>query len=150
MDDRHQPTPQEAREQLAAAQARQLGSARDRRIHAVGTAVLGLTVGVFMATQNMVSLGTSGALLFVAFAVVCLGEAWWVERAARTVPRRSRLWSRLGIGGSVVLALVVVMPWLNLSAQSGPNTWPMVTVGAAVAAAPSVIAAAAIAAGRRG
>lgn len=145
----HQPTPQEARERLAAArEARRLGSPRDRVVHAAGTAVVGLTIGVFLAAQNMVVSGMGHALLFAAFAAVCLGEGWWVEVAARTVPRRSRLWSRLGNGGTLVLALIAVVPWLNLGAQSAPNTWPMVIVGAAVAAAPSVIAAAVIA-GRR-
>ena len=141
-------TPEQARAQLAASRARPLGSDGDRAVHAVGTAVFGLTTGFYMATQNLVT-GTAGIVLSCLVVAIWVAEALWVERAARTVPRRASLWSRVGIGGSLVLALVVVLPWLNLRAQTEPNTWPMVLVGALVAAVPSLVAAAAIARGRR-
>ena len=38
----------------------------------------------------------------------------------------------------------MVLPWLNLSAQTSPNTWPMVAAGAGLAAVPALVAAAVI------
>ena len=137
-------TPEQARLQLADAQARSLSSPRDRKIHATGTAVFGFTIALGMATQNVVT-GAGRVVLSCVVLVILLGEAVWVERAARTVPRRARLWSRLGIGSSFVLALGLVLPWLNLQAQTSPNTWSMVAVAALIVAAPSLAAAAVIA-----
>lgn len=141
---RLQTTPQQARQQLAVAAAHRGSPSRDRLIHASGTAILGLTIGVYMAAQNIVS-GASEIVMTAVFAAICLGQAYWVENVARTVPRRSRLWSRIGIGASIAVALAGVMPWLNLSARSEPNTWPMVLAGAAMAAGPSLVAAVVIA-----
>jgi hypothetical protein len=143
--DHPHPTPQEAREQLSASQPRRLTTRRDRTTHAVATATFGLALGVFSAAQNLAVSWVGEALLTAAFVLVVVGTASWVERAARTVPRRSRLWSRIGLGLSFVLSLLLVRPWLNLQAQTEPNTWPMV-LGAAVAIAlPSLVAAAVIA-----
>jgi len=143
-----EPTPQQAHAQLAATQTRSLGSARDRRVHALGTAVVGVTIAVYATAQTIVS-GVGEVALSVAFFALILGQGWWVERAAVTVPRRSRLISRLGIGTSFVLGLVAVLPWLNLAAQTSPTTWPMVWAGSAVAAVPALIAAAVIVGRRR-
>ena len=148
MDAPHsQLSPQQAREQLAAAQSRSLSSRRDHRIHAIGTAVFGLAVGLLAASRNIID-GSNWIWVMLAYFVVAVGSGIWVERAARTVPRRTRLWSRLGLAASLVLALAVVLPWLNLSAQSAPNTWPMVIAGALGASIPSLVAAAMIAARR--
>lgn len=136
-------TPDQAREQLARSATRSLRSGRDRRIHAAGTAVTGITGGLFMASQNVVT-GASRVVLSGVVLAVYLAGVFWVERAARIVPRHARLWSRLGIGGSLVLALGLVLPWLNLRAQTEPNTWPMVLAGALLAALPSLVAAAAV------
>lgn len=146
--DHTRPTPQQAHEQLAASRALSLHSTRDRKIHAIGTAVFGASMGVFMAMRNMVT-GVSAIALTCVYAAVLVAEVLWVERAARTVPRRAGRWSRLGIGASLVLALVVVLPWLNLQAQTEPNTWPMVLVAAVVVAVPSLVAATVIARGRK-
>ena len=141
-------TPEQAREQLAASRPGALGTARDRQVHALGTAVLGLAVGLFMASRNLVS-DTGLAAVAVVFIVAWMAGLAWVERAARTVPRGARRWSRAGIGGSFVLALVAVLPWLNLQAQSEPNSWPMVLLAALIVAVPSLLAAAVIAGGRQ-
>ena len=143
-----QVTPEQAREQLAASRPRALGSPRDRRIHAMGTAALGLAIGLFMASRNLVS-ETGLAVVAVVFFIAWMAGLAWVERVARTVPRGARRWSRLGIAGSFVLALAAVLPWLNLQAQTEPNTWPMVLLGALVTAVPSLLAAAVIAGGRK-
>lgn len=146
--DRPQITPERAREQLAEARTRSLRSGRDHTLHAAATAAFGLSSGLLAASQNVVS-GASEVALTCAFVAACLAVGLAVERVARTVPRRARLRSRLGIGASLLLALVVVLPWLNLQAQTEPNTWPMVLVAAVVIAVPSLVAAAVIARGRR-
>ncbi|SOD97481.1 hypothetical protein [Blastococcus haudaquaticus] len=137
-------TPEQAREQLAAVGGRSLHLARDRRIHATGTAVFGLTAAVHMTTQNVVT-GAAQVVLSCVVLAIFVAEAVVVERAARTVPLRARFWSRTGIGASFVLALGVVLPWLNLQAQTSPNTVPMVLGGAVLVAAPSLLAAVVIA-----
>ncbi|MBX9246783.1 hypothetical protein ICW40_18495 [Actinotalea ferrariae] len=149
--DTHEPHPidqREAQQQLATIEGRTLASARDRRVHAVGTVVYGVTIGLLMGARNMVS-ESQYLLLSLVAVVVLLAEFLLVERAARTVPRRARRWSRIGFAASFIIALVLVTPWLNLSAQTAPNTWPMVLVAALVTAAPSVVAGAVIARGGR-
>ncbi len=149
MDTTHpQPTAQQARAQLATAQGRSLTSAHDRRVHAAGTAIVGMTIAVYATAQTIVS-GAGNVVLSVAFFALILGQGWWVERAARTVPRRSKTISRVGIITSFVLGLVAVLPWLNLAAQTSPVTWAMALSGAAVAAVPALLAAAVIAVRRR-
>jgi hypothetical protein len=141
-------TQQEARTQLSASQSRRLTTRRDRTAHAVATAVTGLTLGVFSAAQNLADSWQAEALLTVVFVLGVIGSATWVERVARTVPRRSRMWARTGLGVSFVLSLLLVRPWLNLQAQAEPNTWPMVLGAAVATAVPALVAAAVIARSR--
>lgn len=141
-------TPQQAREQLTAAQSRSLSSRRDRTIHAVGMVFVGVVIGVHMALRNVIGEGAYALVGLLVIGVLFL-EMIWVDRTARTVPRRVRLCSWAGFIISFLVGLWVVTPWLNLAAQSGPNTWPMVLVGAVATAAPSLVAAVVIAAGRR-
>ncbi|MGQ1795844.1 hypothetical protein ACT4S5_01705 [Kocuria oceani] len=137
-------TPEQAREQLAEVQARRLDTSGDRAVHAWATAAFGGITAFYAAAQNMLSDWVSHTALTLAFVTAWLATGWWVERAARTVPRRAKAWSRLGLAGSLLLVLTVVLPWLNYSAQTAPNTWPMVAAGAAAAAAPALLAAAVI------
>ena len=141
------PSPERAREQLAADRARTLSSPTDRRFHAAGTALFGLTLGVYMSTRNVVS-GASSVAATVLFFAIWLGAVAWIEHATHTVPRRAKLWSRVGLGSSLVLGLGLVLPWLNLQNQTQPNTWPMVLTAGLIVAIPSLIAAAVIARGR--
>lgn len=141
-------TSEQAQQQLAASQSRALRSARDRTLHAIGTAVFGLALGFFTVIWHTVS-GTGGVVLAGAFAAVLLIEVFWVERAARTVPRRAGLWSRLGIGASLLVAMLLVLPWLNFRAQTASITWLVVITAALVVALPSMVAATIIARGRR-
>lgn len=145
----HHLTPERAREQLATIQARTLHTSRDRVVHAAATAVFGVTSALYMAAQNILADWVSHSLRTAVFAAAWSVTVWWIERVARTVPRRAKVWSRGGIVASIVLTLTVVLPWLNFSAQTSPNTWPMVTAGAAVAAVPALIAAAVIRWGSR-
>lgn len=145
--DQAHPSPDQAREQLSHGLATSLDSRGDRRTHALGTAVLGLTVGVFLCAQPLAS-GPSGVALACLLVAVCAAEAVWVDRTARTVPRRARTWSRLGFGASLLAALTVALPWLNLGGQTGVVTWSRVLAAALGVAAPSLVAAAAIARGK--
>lgn len=141
-------TPQQAREQLAAARSRSLASAQDRKVHAAGMVFVGVVIGLHMASRNLIGEGTY-ALVGVLVIGLLLVEMIWVDRTARTVPRRVRLCSWTGFIASFIVGLWAVTPWLNLAAQTAPNTWPMVLGGAAATAAPSLIAAIVIAAGRK-
>lgn len=137
-------TPEQAREQLAAIQSRILDTNRDRAVHAGATAAFGGISAFYMAAQSL-ALGWLGhTVLSAGFLAAWLLTVWWIEHAARTVPRRAKVWSRGGILGSFVLALTVVLPWLNYPAQSASNSWLIVAAGAAVAAAPALVAAAVI------
>lgn len=140
-------TPEQAREQLQHRHT-PLTSPRDRRVHAATTATFGVAIGATMALQNLLGPGNN-ALRAAGFIIVWLGAATWAERAARTVPRRTKLASRLGIGGSMLVSLTIVLPWLNYSAQTEPNTWPMVLAGTAIIALPCWVAAGYIAKARR-
>lgn len=140
----HHVTPEQAREHLATIQARTLDTSRDRAVHAVATVVFGAITAFYMAAQNILTDWLSHTVGTAVFAAAWLVTMWWIERVARTVPRRAKAWSRGGIVGSFVLTLTTVLPWLNYSAQTSPNTWPMVAAGAAAAAAPALIAAAVI------
>ena len=137
----HHLTPEQAREQLATIQARTLDTSRDRAVHAAATAVFGVATALYMAAQNILADWVSHSLRTAVLAAVWLVTVWWIERVAGTVPRRVKAWSRGGIVASFVLTLTVVLPWLNLSAQTAPNTWPMVAAGATVAAVPALAAA---------
>ena len=140
----HHLTPEQARAQLATIQARTLDISRDRAVHAAATAVFGVATALYMAAQNISADWVSHSLRTAVFAAAWLVTVWWIEQVARTVPRRAKAWSRGGIVASFVLTLTVVLPWLNHSAQTSPNAWPMVATGAAVAAVPALVAAAVI------
>lgn len=148
MDAYHPPlTPRQAREQLHSTRTRSLGVPGDRMVQAIGAATVGLTLGLHMATRNVVS-ESHYAVLSGIFICVMVAEVLWVKTVSRTVPRRARRWFWTGVATSFVVALAFVTPWLNLQAQEGPNTWPMVALGAAVVAIPSLLAAAVIARSR--
>ena len=140
----HHLTPEQARAQLATIQARTLDISRDRAVHAAATAVFGVATALYMAAQNILADWVSHSLRTAVLAAAWLVTVWWIERVARTVPRRAKAWSRGGNAASFVLTLIVVLSWLNFSAQTAPNTWPMVAAGASIAAVPALAAAAVI------
>src|SRR5690606_15130625 len=107
----------------------------------IATATFGTAVGAVMAIQNVLA-GPGGTVLRAfGYFVIVGGALVWAERAARTVPRYAKLAHRVGLGGSLVVGLTAVLPWLNLSAQTKPNTLAMAIAGAAAIALPSWIAA---------
>lgn len=146
--DRTAPTPDQARDQLATSHP-PLTAPRDRRVHAITTATLGVAVGAVMAVQNLL-VGPGGtALRAFGYFVIAGGALACAERAARTVPRHAKLASGAGLVASLAVGLTLVLPWLNLSAQSRPNTLGMAIVGAAVISLPSWVAAGYIVKARR-
>lgn len=145
----HHLTPDQARQRLDAIRSRPLVTSRDRAVHAGATAVFGVITVLYMAAQNMRSDRVSYTVATAVFVVAWVVAVCWIERVARTVPRRAKAWSRGGIAASFVLTLTVVLPWLNFSAQTAPNTWPMVAAGATVAAVPALVAAVVIRWGAR-
>lgn len=145
---RPRPTPDEARACLDASGRAPLRNRRDRRIHAIYTAAIGVVIAMVLATRNVLSVGADVVLSVVVFGLM-VAVLLCMERTSTTVPRRVRLLSRVGVGVSFVLGLTATLPWLNLRAQTEPNTWGMVLGAAAVTALPSLAAAVAIARGRR-
>jgi len=141
-------TPEQARERIAASSARRLGSAPDRKMYALGTIALGLAVGVYFATENLVH-GVAYLVSSMAFVAVLVAAEIWVQGATRTVPRRARLWSRIGFGASFALGFVAVGPWLNLQERTDLDPWLVALAASLVITAPSLVAAAAISRERR-
>lgn len=141
---RYEPTSQEAREQLVTTHALALASARDQRVHARGTALIGVTFAIAITATTTLSNG--GALVVSAvFFAVAGGLWWWVERTTHTVPRGAKAVSTAGLTTSTVLAMFVVTPWLGTFDPSSTPPWPMITAGAVLVAIPTLIAAALIA-----
>lgn len=118
---------------------------RDRRVHAIAVTAVGTAIGAVMSVQNLLTGPGGTALRALSYLVIVGGAFAWAERAARTVPRHAKLATRLGIGGSLLVGLTLVLPWLNLAAQDRPNTLAMVLIGGAAIALPSWLAAAYIA-----
>ncbi|HSK23575.1 MAG TPA: hypothetical protein VK906_10385 [Egicoccus sp.] len=142
------PTPAQARQRLDASGRAPLRNRRDRRIHAIHTATVGVVIAMALATRNVLDIGSDVVLSVVMFGLM-VALLVWMERTTATVPRRAGLLSRVGVGLSFLLGITVALPWLNLRAQTEPNTWGMALGAAAVTAVPSLVAAAAIARGRR-
>ncbi len=96
-------TPQQARAQLAEAEAATDRRAGDRRVHALATAGFGLLIGGYLAVSRLVE-GTSWETPVIAFYVLLLlGLAGWQTRGASTWPRRARRTSWVGLGATTVL-----------------------------------------------
>jgi hypothetical protein len=151
----HDITPQQAREQLAEAEAATGRRAGDRRVHALATAGFGLLIGGYLAVSRLVE-DTSWETLAIAFYVLLLlGLAGWQARGASTWPRRARTTSWAGLGTTVVLFLGAVIA-LNVgdaqrdagSAAPSDNVLLLVLTGLVVAA-PMLVAAVLIDRGER-
>ncbi len=113
----------------------------DRTIHAIATLLLGVAVGgIFIATRNS-DPNWLGWIANAAFVAVVVGAQEWIDRATRTTPRHARRWSTMGIAGSMLVALTVVLPWLNWSEQTEPVSTTMQLVAAIGIAIPCWIAA---------
>jgi len=140
-------TPQEAREQLAAAEAATDRRAGDRRVHALATAGFGLVIGAYLAVSRLVEDTSAETLVVVCYVLLLLGLAGWQTREARTWPRRARRTSYVGLGVTVVLFLGAVIAFNVVDAQ---QEVPLLVLAGLVVAAPMLVAAALIERGERG
>lgn len=107
-------TPQQAREQLAEAEAATDRRAGDRRVHALATGGFGLLVGAYLAVSRLVEGSSWETLVMVLYVLLLLGLAGWQTRGANTWPRRARRTSWIGLGITMVLFLGAVI---------GLNVW---------------------------
>ena len=140
-------TPQQAREQLAQADAATDRRAGDRRVHALATAGFGLLVGGYLAVSRLAE-GTSWETLIIVFYVLLLIRLLgWQTRGASTWPRHAKRTSWVGLGASVVLFLGAVIA-LNVgdAQQDAGTTAPsdnvaLLVLAGLVVAAPMLAAA---------
>lgn len=140
-------TPQQAREQLAQADAATERRSGDRRVHALATAGFGLLIGGYLAVSRLAE-GTSWETLIVVFYVLLLlGLAGWQTRGASTWPRHAKRTSWIGLGATVVLFLGAVIA-LNVgdAQQDAGTTAPsdnvaLLVLAGLVVAAPMLAAA---------
>ena len=68
----HHLTPEQAREQPAAIQARTLDTSRDRAVHAGATTVFGVVTALYMAAQNVLADRVSHSVGTAVFAVAAV------------------------------------------------------------------------------
>lgn len=148
-------TPQQAREQLAHAEAATSRRSDDRRVHALATAGFGLLVGGYLAVSR-ISEDTSWETVVIAFYVLLLlALTRWQTRGARTWPRFARRTSWLGLGGTVTLFLVAVIGFnireagQQLDGVAQTENLGLLLLAGIVVAAPMLVAALAINRGER-
>ncbi len=151
----HGITPQQAREQLAEAEAATDRRADDRRVHALATAGFGLLIGAYVALYRPAE-GTGWQLVLPSFYVLLLlALSLWQTRSSRSWPRHSRRVSYAGFAGTMVLFLTVVMA-LNyreahqeLGGSSPTENIALLLVAGGAVAVPMLVAALVIARGAR-
>jgi hypothetical protein len=151
----HDITPQQAREQLAQADAATDRRSGDRRVHALATAGFGLLIGGYLAVSRLVEDTSWQTLAIVFYVLLLLGLAGWQTRGASTWPRRARRASWVGLGTTMALFLGAVIA-LNVSdAQPGAGTTAssdnvaLLVLAGLVVAAPMLVAAVLIDRGER-
>lgn len=135
------PTPNQARNQLAAVGSRTPARPQDRRIYAAATAVLGLVMGVNAVARP--TLGVGMFLTWTAFTfLLFLAGIWLVQRRTRSVPRHAWRWVGAGYLTSFLVGLWVVSPMLNRVLLDASEIGPALATGAwALTAAPCILAA---------
>lgn len=138
----------QARAALAKASATDLATDRDRRIHGWATAGFGLAVGTYVAlnpvAQQFSWLRWTLLPVYVATLMVL---ATWQSRAARTVPRHSRIIGYAGLAGTGVLTLAAII-WLNVRQADNRtaglpdelDAWWVYAAAGLVAALPMLVA----------
>ena len=102
-------TPQQAREQLAEAEAATERRAGDRPVHAMATAGFGLVIGTYLALSRVVADTSWESVVIGSYVLLLVTLAGWQGRAARTWPRHARRLSWIGLRGTVVLFLAAVV-----------------------------------------
>lgn len=134
------PTPAEAQAALHAARATRPGTGHDRRVYALGTALFGLLLGLYLAVVSAWDPhGARGYVMIACYAGLQCGIALWQKRAARTVPRGAKRLGYRGLVLSGVAALVGIMV-SNAVADGGPISIPVSATVGVLAALPLVLA----------
>jgi hypothetical protein len=148
-------TPQQAREQLAEAEAATDRRAGDRRVHALATAGFGLLVGAYLAVSRLAE-GTAWQTSATTFYVLLLfALAAWQTRGASTWPRHARLTSWVGLGVTMLLLLAAMMAFNVREAQQEADglvpteNVALLALAGLVVAAPMLVAAVRIDRGER-
>ncbi|NNM46435.1 hypothetical protein [Knoellia koreensis] len=139
-------TSQQAKAQLAAAQATEVTTTHDRRVHGLATAGFGVAMGAYVAVQRVVDGTSAETPLLAVYAIALLGLVTWQTRAARSVPRSSRLVGYVGLAGSFVLMMATIM-WLNIrgtgrlgGVEGQPESWGVLLLAGVVIALPMLVA----------
>jgi hypothetical protein len=143
-------TSQEARDQLAVAQSATVTTTHDRRVHGLATAGFGVAMGAYVAIQRALDGTGAETPLLAVYAIALLGLVTWQTRAARSVPRSSRLIGYVGLAGSFVLMMATIM-WLNVRStgrlggvEGQPESWGILLLAGVVIALPMLVAGARI------
>ncbi|QKE85572.1 hypothetical protein [Arthrobacter sp. NEB 688] len=102
-------TPQQAREQLAHAEAATGRRDAERRVHALATAAFGLLIGVFLAVSRISEDTRYESVVIAFYALALVALTTWQTRGARAWPRHARRTSWVGLGTTMVLFLAAVM-----------------------------------------
>ncbi|GAA2739518.1 hypothetical protein GCM10009867_35910 [Pedococcus aerophilus] len=143
-------TPQQAREQLAHAEAATTHRDGDRRVHAVATAGFGLLIGGYLAISRVTE-DTSWETVVIAFYVLLLlALTRWQTHGARTWPRHAKRTNWLGLTATMVLFFAAIIGFNireagqeldGLAATENPGLLVLAGLGVA---APMLVAAAVI------
>ncbi len=140
-------TPQEAREQLAHAEAATGRRDAERRVHALATAGFGLLVGAYLAVSRVTEDTRWETVVIAFYVLLLLALTSWQTRGARAWPRHARRTSWIGLGATMVLFLAAVIAFNVREAGQELDGVPqteniglLVLAGVAVAA-PMVVAA---------
>lgn len=142
-------TRQHARDVLEGMRAPMVPSARDRRVHALATALSGILLGGYLAAMSGLIDRRSGwhdgavplYLLLVGAVAV------WQQRAARTIPLGARRLGNLALCAAIGISLVLVVIGHVIWGRDVPPAYA-VALGLATAA-PMVLAGRRIAQGGR-
>ena len=140
-------TPQQAREQLAEAEAATDRRGGDRRVHALATAGFGLVVGAYLAVSRVTEDTAWEIPVIALYVLLLLALAAWQTRGAHTWPRHARRTSRIGLAVTMVLFLGAVVAFNVREAQqeldglAPTESVALLVLAGLVVAAPMVVAA---------
>lgn len=136
-DSLEQDEARQARTALDEANTRRIGSMRDRRIHGIATALIGIILGAALAIQPE----SEGPTLFLLVVIVCfIAVGAWQTRAARSTPRSTNRTAFVGIGATVVMVIAFVVLRQTLEVRGDELTWPLRIGSSLLVAAPMIVA----------
>ncbi len=148
-------TPQQARKQLAEAEAATDRRAGDRRVHALATAGFGVLVGGYLAVSRLAQDTSWQTPAITLYILLLVALATWQTRGASTWPRYARRTSWVGLAGTMVLFMGMVMAFNVREAQqeldgvAPTENVALLVLAGLVVALPAVVAGVVIARGGR-